>query len=51
METASQAVNLHEQIQGVEGPPSLTIIAFTIVFLVLAAHCHHLRHQIHGGGP
>mgnify|MGYP001250045122 CR=1 FL=1 len=35
METASQAVNLHEQIQGVGGASILTIIAFTIVFLVL----------------
>lgn len=35
METASQAVNLHEQIQGVGGAFILTIIAFTIVFLVL----------------
>ena len=35
MGTASQAVNLHEQIQGVGGAFILTIIAFTIVFLVL----------------
>ena len=35
METASQVIDLQETIQGVGGAFTLTIIAFTVVFLVL----------------
>lgn len=35
METATQIIDLQEKIQGVGGAFTLTIIAFTVVFLVL----------------